>query len=43
METQLDKRFGFLVADVDRLCGNRFEQIDIFVCEGIRLIGLDVE
>ncbi|CAL8478034.1 MULTISPECIES: MarR family winged helix-turn-helix transcriptional regulator [Caballeronia] len=25
METQLDKRFGFLVADVDRLCGNRFD------------------
>jgi DNA-binding MarR family transcriptional regulator len=27
METQLDKRFGFLVADVDRLCGNRFDEL----------------
>jgi DNA-binding MarR family transcriptional regulator len=27
METQLDKRFGFLVADVDRLCGNRFDAL----------------
>jgi DNA-binding MarR family transcriptional regulator len=27
METQLDKRFGFLVADVDRLCGTRFDEL----------------
>ncbi|WP_244816373.1 MarR family winged helix-turn-helix transcriptional regulator [Caballeronia sp. Lep1P3] len=27
MSTQLDKRFGFLVADVDRLCGNRFDAL----------------
>jgi DNA-binding MarR family transcriptional regulator len=27
METHLDKRFGFLIADVDRLCGKRFDEL----------------
>ncbi|VXC97801.1 MarR family transcriptional regulator [Burkholderia sp. 8Y] len=27
MEPQLDQRFGFLIADVDRLCGNRFDEL----------------
>ncbi len=27
METQFDKRFGFLVADVDRLCGTHFDEL----------------
>jgi hypothetical protein len=27
METQLDKRFGFLISDVGRLCGKRFNNL----------------
>ena len=27
MQTQLDKRFGFLVSDVGRLCGKRFDDL----------------
>jgi DNA-binding MarR family transcriptional regulator len=27
METQLDKRFGFLISDVGRLCGKRFNDL----------------
>src|SRR6202012_5253900 len=27
METHLDKRFGFLISDVDRLCGKRFDDL----------------
>ena len=27
METQLDKRFGFLISEVGRLCGKRFDDL----------------
>jgi DNA-binding MarR family transcriptional regulator len=27
METHLDRRFGFLISDVDRLCGKRFDEL----------------